>query len=57
MSLVHSAMIAAAVLFAAATASAGEYWVYYGTYTGGKNGSKGIYRSKFDNATGKLSEV
>lgn len=57
MSLVHSAMIAAALLFAAATASAGEYWVYYGTYTGGKNGSKGIYRSRFDDQTGQLGEA
>ena len=43
------------MLVASATATAGEFWVYYGCYTGGKNGSKGIYRSKFDNATGKLS--
>jgi 6-phosphogluconolactonase len=35
-------------------ASAGEDWVYFGTYTG-KGGSQGIYRSKFDAATGKLS--
>jgi 6-phosphogluconolactonase len=57
MSLLRRATAAAAILFAAATASADEYWVYYGTYTGGKNGSKGIYRSKLDNATGKLSEA
>jgi len=56
MSQVHRATAAAAILFAAATASADDYWVYYGTYTGGKNGSKGIYRSKFDNTTGKLDE-
>ncbi|HEX4608445.1 MAG TPA: lactonase family protein, partial [Urbifossiella sp.] len=29
--------------------------VYFGTYTGGKDGSKGIYRAKFDPKTGKLS--
>lgn len=33
----------------------GKYWVYLGTYTGGKAGSKGIYRSELDLATGKLS--
>jgi 6-phosphogluconolactonase len=53
MSLPRTAAAAAAVLFAAATASADEYWVYLGTYTG-KNGSKGIYRAKFDAASGKL---
>lgn len=31
------------------------YWVYFGTYTGGKEGSKGIYRAKLDVKTGKLS--
>lgn len=31
------------------------YWVYFGTYTK-KDGSKGIYRSKLDMKTGKLSE-
>ena len=56
MSLLRGATAVAAILFAAATASADEYWVYLGTYTGGKNGSKGIYRSKFDNTTGKLDE-
>ena len=45
---------AAVLLVAATTASADEYWVFLGTYTGGKNGSKGIYRAKFDSATGKL---
>jgi 6-phosphogluconolactonase len=32
---------------------AGESWIYFGTYTGAK--SHGIYVSKFDSATGKLS--
>jgi 6-phosphogluconolactonase len=32
------------------------FWVYFGTYTGGKGESKGIYRSKLDTKTGKLSE-
>src|SRR5499426_520965 len=56
MSLSRTATAAAAVLFAAATASAEDYWVYFGTYTG-KDGSKGIYRSKFDAKTGKLGEA
>ncbi len=46
---------AVAILFATGVASADDYWVYLGTYTG-KTGSKGIYRAKFDNATGKLGE-
>lgn len=33
-----------------------SYWVFFGTYTGGKGGSKGIYRSKMDAKTGKLGE-
>jgi 6-phosphogluconolactonase len=50
------AAAAAAVLLAAGTAPAADYWVFLGTYTGGKDGSKGIYRAKFDDATGKLSD-
>lgn len=56
MSLSRTAMAASALLFAAATATADDYWVYFGTYTG-KDGSKGIYRSKFDSKTGKLGEA
>ena len=42
---------------AAADESPDSYWVYFGTYTGKKDGdSKGIYRSKMDARTGKLSE-
>lgn len=33
-----------------------SFWVFFGTYTGGKGESKGIYRSKLDMKTGKLSE-
>jgi 6-phosphogluconolactonase len=54
MPLSRSATAAAAVLFAAATASADDYWVYLGTYTS-KDGSQGIYRSKLNAKTGKLS--
>lgn len=32
-----------------------EFFVYFGTYTGGKSKSKGIYRARLDVATGKLS--
>ena len=35
-------------------APAAEYFVFFGTYTGAK--SQGIYVSRFDSATGKLSE-
>jgi 6-phosphogluconolactonase len=40
---------------AAEAAKTTKFWVYVGTYTGGK--SKGIYRCEFDTATGKLSEA
>ncbi|HYH64374.1 MAG TPA: lactonase family protein [Urbifossiella sp.] len=41
---------------AAAEAAPTAYWVYFGTYTGNKDGdSKGIYRAKMDIKTGKLS--
>ena len=33
----------------------GKYWVFIGTYTVGKSGSKGIYRFELDLATGKLT--
>jgi 6-phosphogluconolactonase len=56
----------AALAFAAASAAPSqttappgdEYWVFFGTYTGGKGAvvSKGIYRSKLDAKSGKLSE-
>jgi 6-phosphogluconolactonase len=55
MSLSRAAVAAAAVLFSAGSASADEFWVYFGTYTA-KDGGKGIYRSRFSPATGKLSE-
>jgi 6-phosphogluconolactonase len=55
MSLSRAALAVAATLFAIGTASADEYWVYFGTYTGKtEKDSKGIYRAKFDNKTGKL---
>lgn len=41
-------------MLATFVAGATEQFVYFGTYTGGK--SKGIYVSRFDATTGKLSE-
>src|SRR5262245_51940731 len=55
MSLSRAAAVAAALFVSATAAPADDYWVYLGTYTG-KDGSKGIYRSKLDGATGKLAE-
>jgi 6-phosphogluconolactonase len=50
-------LIAAMVSLATAATVFGESLpVYFGTYTGGQNGSKGIYRSTLDLETGKLSE-
>jgi len=43
-----------ALMLSLAPASAREFLVYFGTYTGAK--SKGIYVSKFDTATGKLTD-
>src|SRR5690349_10418338 len=59
--LVRVAAVAALALLAvpllAADESPDAYWVYFGTYTGPKDtDSKGIYRSKLDARTGKLSE-
>jgi 6-phosphogluconolactonase len=56
MSLSRCAAVAAAIFATATAAQADEYWVYLGTYTGGKDDSKGIYRAKFDAATGKLGQ-
>ncbi len=49
--------LVAALVAVGSVASAAEHWVYFGVYTGkGEKDSKGIYRAKFDDATGKLSE-
>ena len=56
MCLSRFALVAAALVAFASAVSADECWVFFGTYTGGKTGSKGIYRSKFDDATGKLTK-
>lgn len=48
--------LAAALAATGSAASADESWVYFGCYTGKKEqDGKGIYRSKFDGATGKLT--
>ncbi|MEJ2701731.1 MAG: lactonase family protein [Sedimentisphaerales bacterium] len=50
-------LIAAMVSLAITATVSGELMpVYFGTYTGGQNGSRGIYRSMLDLETGKLSE-
>jgi len=46
--------VALLTMLATFMADAKEQFVYFGTYTGGK--SKGIYVSRFDATTGKLSE-
>lgn len=46
--------LALALFLCCANAFAGEYLVYFGTYTGPK--SQGIYVSKFDAATGVLAQ-
>ena len=51
------AVISVALSFAACSmVSAKSVPVYVGTYTGGDNSSKGIYRSTLDLATGRLSD-
>jgi 6-phosphogluconolactonase len=55
MSLSRFALAAALIAALGSAASAAEHWVFFGTYTS-KDGSKGIYRAKFDDATGKLTE-
>ncbi|HEV3436377.1 MAG TPA: lactonase family protein [Gemmata sp.] len=54
LSRIQAGLAAITLLGSAAVASAADDWVYFGTYTD-KAGSKGIYRSKFDGTTGKLS--
>jgi len=55
MSLSRVAAVAATLL-SVSVVQADEFWVFLGTNTG-KDASKGIYRSKFDSKTGKLSEA
>src|SRR4051794_6318145 len=34
-----------------------KFWVFVGTYTGGRSAGKGVYRLEFDTATGQLSHL
>lgn len=51
----HTLLAGLALIFCVRAIIAGEYHVYFGTYTGEK--SKGIYVARFDSTTGKLSEA
>ena len=53
---IRASIIAALWAGALSTAGGQPLGVYFGTYTGGQNSSKGVYRSTLDLATGKLSE-
>ena len=50
------ALILGLAALATTTFAGDKYLVYYGTYTGAKTGSKGIYVSTFDAATGTLGK-
>ena len=57
MTLLRFALAAAFQVALVSAAPADEHWVFLGTYTGKSDkDSKGIYRCKFDDATGKLTE-
>src|SRR5262249_31292001 len=49
-----AAVIVPLIAPALLAADADAYWVYFGTYTGGK--SKGVYRSQLDARTGSLTK-
>lgn len=51
------AAVAAALLLSAGTVAADDYWVFIGTYTDGKNPSKGIYRAKLNGENGRLGDL
>ncbi|MBN2313867.1 MAG: beta-propeller fold lactonase family protein [Sedimentisphaerales bacterium] len=55
--MIKKILVATMLCFMAVSTVSGESLsVYFGTYTGGQNASKGIYRSTLDLDTGKLSE-
>jgi 6-phosphogluconolactonase len=54
MRLIRGLLLMAVLVVALPVSAADQYWVFFGTYTGGK--SKGIYRAEFDPATGALGE-
>ena len=52
------ALVLAGLAALSSAGSAAEHWVYLGVYTGkGAADSKGIYRSKFDDATGNYTQT
>jgi 6-phosphogluconolactonase len=53
--LIASLLLLAATAPGADTGSAGEYFVYFGTYTA--KASKGIYAYRFQPSSGKLTEI
>ena len=53
--MASAAALAAASVGAAADPAADSYWVFFGTNTGGKSTSKGIYRSRVDPKAGTLT--
>jgi 6-phosphogluconolactonase len=55
MSLLTAPVLIAGLALSASPPASGKYWVYVGTYTGGKAGSKGIYRCELDLKTGQLT--
>ena len=58
MNLSRFALVAAVLAAVGSAGSAADHWVFLGTNTGtGATDSKGIYRCKFDDATGKLTEA
>jgi 6-phosphogluconolactonase len=56
MSLLTVPLLLAGLALSADPPASGKYWVYVGTYTGGKSASKGIYRCELDVKTGRLSD-
>ncbi|MCL2744978.1 MAG: lactonase family protein [Planctomycetaceae bacterium] len=56
LSFTFSFAAAGLFLFFTGIVSAGEYRLFFGTYTGGNSGSKGIYTSVFDSEKGKFTE-
>lgn len=56
LSLLMAFLFGSAWVNAAEPPASGQYYVYFGCYTGGAGGSKGIQRSTLDIKTGTLSE-
>ena len=54
LSRLRAVLSALALLTGSAAATAQDSWVFFGTYTGGKDGSKGIYRTRFNSGIGTM---